>query len=66
MRVVLNGVQRELPDGAVVDDAVRVTGAAQQGVAVAIEGEVVPRSKWDRVALCDGQRVEVVQAVQGG
>jgi sulfur carrier protein len=66
VRVVVNGEQRELPDGALVRDAVRVTGAAQQGVAVAIDGEVVPRASWDRVALCDGQRVEVVQAVQGG
>ena len=63
---MLNGVQRDLPDGALVRDAVQATGAAQQGVAVAIEGEVVPRASWDRVALRDGQRVEVVQAVQGG
>jgi len=66
VRVILNGRERDLPDGAVVVDAVRVTGAAQQGVAVAIDGEVVPRAGWERVVLCDGQRIEVVQAVQGG
>jgi thiamine biosynthesis protein ThiS len=33
---------------------------------VALDGEVVPRSEWDRVELREGQSVEVVGAVQGG
>ena len=36
------------------------------GLAVAVDGEVVPRGVWDEVELQDGQRVEIVQAVQGG
>jgi sulfur carrier protein len=35
-------------------------------VAVAVDGEVVPRGEWDAVELREGQRVEIVQAVQGG
>jgi sulfur carrier protein len=35
-------------------------------VAVAVDGEVVPRSGWEATALADGQRVEVVEAIQGG
>jgi sulfur carrier protein len=68
MIVVLNGECRELSDHARVRDAVVATGAAEEGrgVAVALDGEVVPRGRWDEVALEDGQRVEVVQAVQGG
>ena len=68
MRVVLNGEQRELDDRASVRDAVVAVGAPGEGrgVAVALEGEVVPRGRWDDVALAEGQRVEVVQAVQGG
>jgi sulfur carrier protein len=68
MMVVLNGERRELRDHARVRDAVVATGAAGEGrgVAVALDGEVVPRGRWDEVALEDGQRVEVVQAVQGG
>ena len=68
MRVVLNGEPRELPDGARVDAAVTATGAAPsgRGVAVAVDGEVLPRGRWDATELRDGQRVEVVRAVQGG
>ena len=68
MTVVLNGESRDLPDGATLVDAVLASGAPEdrRGVAVALDGEVVPRGRWDAVALEDGQRVEVVQAVQGG
>ena len=68
MNVVLNGERRELEDGATVRAVVRAAGAPDEGrgVAVALDGEVVPRGRWDEVALRDGQRVEVVRAVQGG
>lgn len=68
MRVVLNGEGRDLEDGATVRQAVTATGAPSEGrgVAVALDGEVVPRRRWDDLPLQEGQRVEVVQAVQGG
>ena len=66
MRVVLNGEPCELRDGATVADAVDATGAPESGVAVAVDGEVVPRGRWEGQALAEGQQVEVLQAVQGG
>ena len=68
MIVELNGKRVELSDGASVADAVAVAGAdsGRRGVAVAVDGEVVPRSGWERTGLTDGQRVEVVEAIQGG
>ena len=68
MNLVLNGQPRELPDGATVADAVTASGipALARGVAVAVDREVVPRSRWDDTALADGQRIEVLEAVQGG
>jgi thiazole synthase len=48
--------------------AVDASGAASndRGLAVAVEGEVVPRSEWDRTTLAEGQKVEVLAAIQGG
>ena len=68
MNVVLNGQARELRDGALLVDAIAASGAPddRRGVAVALDGEVVPRGEWDATALHDGARVEVLQAVQGG
>jgi sulfur carrier protein len=68
MIIELNGAPAELPDGASVAQAVAATGAEAQrrGVAVAVEGEVVPRGEWDATSLREGQAVEVVRAIQGG
>src|SRR6476659_7324397 len=68
MRIDLNGQAHELPDDATLDDAVRATGADAEarGVAVALDGEVVPRSEWETTPLRKGQAVEVLAAIQGG
>jgi sulfur carrier protein len=64
--VELNGEAQELRDDATVADAVAAAGAPDRGVAVAVDGEVVPRATWLRTVLTQGQKVEVLQAVQGG
>jgi thiazole synthase len=69
MRIELNGEPRELPESASLDAAVRASGAAGEGgrgVAVALDGEVVPRSEWTATSLCEGQKLEVLAAIQGG
>ncbi len=64
--VVLNGEARELGAPAMVADAVAAAEAPERGVAVAVDGEVVPRGAWTHTPLSDGQKVEVLRAVQGG
>jgi thiazole synthase len=68
MRIELNGEPRELSAGATLADAVRESGAEREGrgVAVALDGEVVPRAEWDSTLLVDGHSVEVLAAIQGG
>jgi len=66
--VTLNGRPRQLPRDATVEAAVREAGGPEtgRGVAVAVDGEVVPRGEWRRTRLREGQQVEVLRAVQGG
>ncbi|HEU5063789.1 MAG TPA: sulfur carrier protein ThiS [Solirubrobacterales bacterium] len=68
MRIELNGEPRELPEGATLDLAVRESGAGEggRGIAVALDGEVVPHGAWGRTPLREGQAVEVLAAIQGG
>jgi thiazole synthase len=67
MRIELNGEPRELSEGAILADAVREAGAEQaRGVAVALDGEVVPRGEWATTPLFEGGKVEVLAAIQGG
>jgi sulfur carrier protein len=68
MRVVLNGSEAELADGATVQAAVEALDlpASGRGVAVAVNAEVVPRGQWPTHELNEGARIEVLRAIQGG
>jgi sulfur carrier protein len=68
MRIELNGEMVELGASATLAEAARAAGAPEdcRGVAVALDGEVVPRSQWDSTPLRDGATVEVLAAIQGG
>lgn len=68
MKIVLNGTMVALDDHATVTDAVAAAGhvSGSFGVAVALNGEVVPRSSWAETVLEDADKVEVLVASQGG
>ncbi|SCL13311.1 sulfur carrier protein ThiS [Micromonospora rhizosphaerae] len=66
MELTVNGARRILPGGSTVADLVRAVTDQQRGLAVAVNGEVVPRGGWPASALRDGDRVEVLSAAQGG
>jgi sulfur carrier protein len=66
MRVTVNGRERCVFSDLSVDDLVTSLAAARRGVAVAVNGTVVPRSSWTEVTLADGDTVEVLTAAQGG
>ena len=66
MIITLNGARTEIADGTTVAGLITdVTGTAR-GSAAVVDGEVVPRSAWPLTALCEGQHVELITAVQGG
>ena len=66
MTVTVNGQRWELPDGSAVADVVERLGAPSFGVAVALDGAVVPRASWPSTLLYPAASVEVLTAVQGG
>ncbi|UED83704.1 sulfur carrier protein ThiS [Streptomyces profundus] len=64
--VRVNGEPRALPGGTVLATLVGELTSATAGVAVAVNEAVVPRGRWPETTLADGDRVEVLTAVQGG
>jgi sulfur carrier protein len=66
MHLTVNGEHRAVDDGVNVADLVTELGGRARGVAVAVNGDVVPRAAWVSTALRDGDAVEVLTAVQGG
>jgi sulfur carrier protein len=66
MRVTVNGEVRLVDSGTTVAAVVTSLGGGHGGVAVAVNDAVVPRAAWETTELDDGDRVEVLTAVQGG
>jgi thiamine biosynthesis protein ThiS len=68
MKLVINGDERTFEAVASMTDLLERLGIEPQvpGVAVARNGQVVPRRDLDRTPLNDGDRIEIVRAVQGG
>jgi sulfur carrier protein len=68
MIITVNGQSRDLEAGATVAGVVALleVPADARGVAVALDGEVVTRSRWSETEVADGSQVEIVSAIQGG
>jgi sulfur carrier protein len=44
----------------------KAVDTSQRGIAVALNGEIVPRAAWPQTALRPGDSIEMVRALQGG
>ena len=65
--ITLNGEPRE-GAGATIVELLADLGveARARGVAVAVNGQIVPRAEWTQHRVDDGDRVEALSAMQGG
>jgi sulfur carrier protein len=67
VNVIVNGTPSNFPAQTSVTKLVKRLGRdTGRGVAVAINGEVVERGRWDRTMLSEDDRVEVLSAIGGG
>ncbi|KOT29047.1 thiamine biosynthesis protein ThiS [Streptomyces caelestis] len=66
MNISVNGERREFAPGTALDLVVKSLTEAPSGVAAALNETVVPRAQWPVTPLGEGDRVEVLTAVQGG
>ena len=68
MNVTVNGDPKTIENGAVIAHVVAMTvgEGTGRGIAVAVNGAVVPRGEWDTTFLHPDDRVEILTAVAGG
>jgi sulfur carrier protein len=66
MRSTVNGEPAELRDGTTIADVVSDWCRSSRGIAVARNGEVVPRSRWESESVKTGDAIEIVSASAGG
>jgi len=64
--VVVNGESRVVPPSTTVLVLMKDLGAVRDGVAVAVNDELVLRSRWEDTKLRDRDQVEVLSAAPGG
>jgi sulfur carrier protein len=66
-RICVNGHDMPLGATTVADFlAQQAVDVGPRGIAVALNGSVVPRSAWRDTALKPGDNIEIVRAMQGG
>jgi sulfur carrier protein len=66
LRVHVNGETRSLEPETTVRALLESMGAKGDGVAVAVNDEIVLRSAWPDTLLHDDDRIEVLSAAPGG
>jgi glycine oxidase len=66
MTVVVNGEPRAVEGDLTLDELVDVLELDRQGLAIAVDDEVVPRSAWPEHRLTERSRVEILTVAQGG
>ena len=66
MRIVVNGEGLPLQGPTTIAGLCREIRAEPEQVAVMLNGEVVPRARFDEVPLGDGDEVEIVTYAAGG
>ena len=65
-RILVNGEPQEIPRGCTIGQLIALLDLTDQRIAVAHNRDVVPRSTYADVALSDGDRIEILEAVGGG
>jgi sulfur carrier protein len=66
VQIVLNGEPRQVPAGASAARVIEMLALGGRRVAVEVNGEIVPRSRYTEHELHAGDRIEIVHAVGGG
>jgi thiamine biosynthesis protein ThiS len=62
----VNGEATRLTAGTTVGALIAALSLGDRKVAVAVNRDVVPRSRYDEFVLSSGDRVEILEAVGGG
>ncbi len=66
-RLRVNGEPRPLGDGTLTGLlAAAAVNTKARGLAVAVNGQVVPRHAWDATRLAPGDEIEIVKLFAGG
>ncbi|MGA9870308.1 MAG: sulfur carrier protein ThiS [Rhodococcus sp. (in: high G+C Gram-positive bacteria)] len=64
--ITVNGEDHALLEGTTMRQLLTSLSMPEKGIAVAVDGTVLPKSRWDDAIVETGSTIEVLTAVQGG
>jgi sulfur carrier protein len=64
--VFINGASIELFEPLTAGELLVMLAIQRKGVAIALNGGILPRSEWDQQRITEGDRIEIVTAAAGG
>lgn len=66
MKIKLNEETYEVESDTTLGTFIKSLDIQLQGIAVAIDYEVIPKDQWDNILLKEDTRIIMIQAVSGG
>lgn len=66
MQIFINDSPVTCPENSSLSEILSANGIPVQNIAVAIDNTVIPKAQWETTPVCDGSRIMVIKAVQGG
>lgn len=66
MKLIVNGEDREFSSISTVSALLEQLGMKPDRVAVELNRDLLPRDRWDKTKLSEGDKLEIVHFVGGG
>ena len=66
MTVLVNHKDVIIDESAKLDDLIKQLNLSSEGVALAIDNQVIPKKSWAEFELKDQMKVTLIRATQGG
>ncbi len=66
MQIIVNGESKEVPDGLTVTALLEHLHLRADRVAIELNGDILPKNRWQETYLHSSDRFEIVQLVGGG
>lgn len=66
MKVQVNNKEMEIPTGATLTQATRTLELPQQGIAIAVNNKMIPRTEWNSFSLQENDKLVIIKAACGG
>lgn len=67
MTITINNQAKQVDENTSLQAFITATlGEKQKGIAVAVDGKIIPQTQWEQTALENNQDVLIIKATQGG